>query len=224
MPEDQTQNPYDEMFSTGSLNPSELELYDRVAAAAAALGGGGKALDVGCGMGYMLQALERRGLSVHGLDFSDYAVQTSRRVVPNGEVVRGSAEDLPWPDASFDVVTCMGSLENFPRPEESLSEMRRVIKAAGRAFILLPNSHFIADFVNVLFYGTPKKNIQPIERFLSRVEWHEFLEKGGFEVVRTTAYNERRPITSPVHAAYSLIRPFIPLNLSYHFLFECTAR
>ncbi|MEP7187696.1 MAG: class I SAM-dependent methyltransferase, partial [Roseiflexaceae bacterium] len=44
---------------------------------------------------------------------------------------QGNAGDLPWPDASFDLVTSLEALEFFPRPRRALAEMARVLKPGG---------------------------------------------------------------------------------------------
>jgi ubiquinone/menaquinone biosynthesis C-methylase UbiE len=44
---------------------------------------------------------------------------------------QGNASDLPWPNASFDLVTSLEALEFFPRPRRALAEMVRVLKPGG---------------------------------------------------------------------------------------------
>ena len=44
---------------------------------------------------------------------------------------QGNAGDLPWPNASFDLVTSLEALEFFPRPRRALAEMVRVLKPGG---------------------------------------------------------------------------------------------
>jgi ubiquinone/menaquinone biosynthesis C-methylase UbiE len=47
----------------------------------------------------------------------------------------GEAGHLSWPDASFDMVCCLESLEYFPRPQRALAEMARVLRPGGTLVI-----------------------------------------------------------------------------------------
>jgi ubiquinone/menaquinone biosynthesis C-methylase UbiE len=58
-----------------------------------------------------------------------------RVVAGSAEFVQGEASRLPWEDRKFTVATSMGSFIGFPKPLESLKEMYRVLRPAGRAVI-----------------------------------------------------------------------------------------
>jgi ubiquinone/menaquinone biosynthesis C-methylase UbiE len=47
----------------------------------------------------------------------------------------GSASRLPWPDASFDLVTSLEALEFFPRPRRALAEMARTLRSGGTLIV-----------------------------------------------------------------------------------------
>jgi SAM-dependent methyltransferase len=105
-------------------------------------GAGGKVLDVGCAFGEQLALLRARGWESWGLDASfDLAHYCRSRFA--GEqappVVCGTAEALPFRDASLDRIVCQGSLDHFARPRAFLSEAARVLKPDGRAVIALSN-------------------------------------------------------------------------------------
>ncbi|MBB3773496.1 demethylmenaquinone methyltransferase/2-methoxy-6-polyprenyl-1,4-benzoquinol methylase [Angulomicrobium tetraedrale] len=52
------------------------------------------------------------------------------------EFVEANAEELPFPDRSFDATTIAFGIRNVPRMDKALSEMRRVLKPGGRCFVL----------------------------------------------------------------------------------------
>ncbi|MCK0197082.1 bifunctional demethylmenaquinone methyltransferase/2-methoxy-6-polyprenyl-1,4-benzoquinol methylase UbiE [Ancylobacter sp. 6x-1] len=52
------------------------------------------------------------------------------------DFVEANAEDLPFPDASFDATTIAFGIRNVPRMDKALAEMRRVLKPGGRCFVL----------------------------------------------------------------------------------------
>src|SRR2546423_1208839 len=66
-------------------------------------------LDAGCGAGLFLRLAADRGADVQGLDASEGLLAHARARVPGAPLLRGELEDLPYEDASFDVVTRFNS-------------------------------------------------------------------------------------------------------------------
>ena len=105
---------------------------------------GNRALDLCCGTGDIAFALARRGAEVTGLDFSQkmLAVAEARRLgypklkTHNPIFVQADAEQIPFADASFDVVTVGYGLRNLTNWEKGLSEMHRVAKPGARLIVL----------------------------------------------------------------------------------------
>lgn len=103
---------------------------------AAEVGGepGQRALDVGCGPGGLTTELVRRlgADQVAAIDPSSSFVEACRRRHPGVDVRQGVAEELPWPEASFEVT--LGSLiAGFLRdPARAAAEMCRVTRPGGR--------------------------------------------------------------------------------------------
>jgi demethylmenaquinone methyltransferase/2-methoxy-6-polyprenyl-1,4-benzoquinol methylase len=104
---------------------------------------GQTALDICCGTGDIAFALAARGTTVTGLDFSEamLAVAERRRekcTAQNQPVqfLRGDAQQLPFPDNSFDIVTVGYGLRNLASWETGVSEMARVAKPGARIISL----------------------------------------------------------------------------------------
>ena len=107
---------------------------------------GARALDLCCGTGDVAFALAKEGVKVVGLDFSAPMLAVAqdrgaRRSVParpaaNPQFVRGDAMNIPFPDASFDIVTIAYGLRNLAKLEQGLREMWRVAKPGGRLLAL----------------------------------------------------------------------------------------
>lgn len=104
-------------------------------AEAAAIGSGIELLDIGCGAGEFCALAAARGALVHGLDAAPVAIDHATRAVPDGDFQVGLMECLPWPDASFDVVTGFNSFQYALDIDAALGEARRVSRAGGRLAI-----------------------------------------------------------------------------------------
>jgi SAM-dependent methyltransferase len=71
------------------------------------------------------------GGSVVGLDLNEAMLTVARRLRPDLEWRQGDASELPFPDGSFDVVTCQAALMFVPDPGRALREMARVVVPDG---------------------------------------------------------------------------------------------
>ena len=115
-----------------------------LAARATADGVAGRGLDVGCGPGKLalLMASRSPALTVVGIDTSAEMVRLARenaRLAGEADRVAfqtGSAEQIPFPDASFDVVVSTLSLHHWDDPIAALREIQRVTKPFGRYYVL----------------------------------------------------------------------------------------
>jgi SAM-dependent methyltransferase len=103
--------------------------------AAAGIGAGDRVLDVAAGNGNVATVAARAGADVTASDFTPELVAAGReRTAGLGLDVRwdeADAEDLPYPDASFDVVTSAFGLMFAPRPEVATAEAFRVVRPGG---------------------------------------------------------------------------------------------
>ncbi|HTJ00456.1 MAG TPA: bifunctional demethylmenaquinone methyltransferase/2-methoxy-6-polyprenyl-1,4-benzoquinol methylase UbiE [Dongiaceae bacterium] len=116
--------------------------WKRRVIALAAPAPGMRALDLCCGTGDLAFALAARGAEVTGLDFSEamLAVAAQRNEKTDAahrpKFLRGDALALPFPDASFDLVTIGYGLRNLADCAGGLREMRRVLRPGGRLLVL----------------------------------------------------------------------------------------
>ena len=99
---------------------------------------GMRLLDVGCGPGSITRGLAERLApgQVIGLDLSPETLAAARqdavgRSLANLQYERGSVYDLPFPDASFDVVFAHQVLQHLREPGAALREMLRVVRSGG---------------------------------------------------------------------------------------------
>ena len=118
--------------------------WKRRVVALAAARTGVRALDVCCGTGDIAAALAQRGAETTGLDFSPQmlAVAAERQkknpksAFPLPHFIQGDAQQLPFPDATFDIVTVGYGLRNLTSWERGLDEMHRVARPGARLIVL----------------------------------------------------------------------------------------
>lgn len=188
---------------------------------------GAKILDVACGKGVFLYYARKKGLIAYGIDISKNAIEIARKINPNSEIVIGYAESLPYEDNIFDYVTCLGSLEHFPDYEKGVREISRVLKNEGRVCIYVPNLFFLGHIYMTWRYGVePSEGGQQFsEIFKTRKGWEVMFEKNGLKVLKCYKYNKiwaSNKVSYATKIFYNIVmRPFIPLNLSYSFAFIC---
>ena len=118
--------------------------WKRRVAALAAAATGDRALDLCCGTGDIAFALARRGAETTGLDFSgkmlevaeERRLKNSKLKTQNLKFIQGDAQQIPFPDNSFDIVTVGYGLRNLAGWERGLDEMFRVARPGARLIVL----------------------------------------------------------------------------------------
>ncbi|MCL7414289.1 MAG: class I SAM-dependent methyltransferase [ANME-2 cluster archaeon] len=119
------------------------DLYKEVAYEVTSTITSGNVLDVGTGPGYLPFEIARRssGLEITGIEFSPGMVEIARKnasdrgLSDNVEFQLASAADLPFEDGHFDVVLSTLSLHHRLHPAEYITEIHRVLKIDGEAWI-----------------------------------------------------------------------------------------
>jgi ubiquinone/menaquinone biosynthesis C-methylase UbiE len=96
-----------------------------------------EALDVATGAGHCALAFAPLVKHVTVVDLTEQMLDTAARLarergVTNLAVRLGDAEELPFPDSSFDLVTCRLSFHHFPHPDRAMNELARVLRRGGR--------------------------------------------------------------------------------------------
>lgn len=131
-----------------------------------------KLLDLGCGMGGFAVAASFQGARVTALDYNAAycAITRARGDLYDLDlpVLRGAGEALPLPDAHYDIVTAWDVLEHVQDPHRMISEIGRVLRPEGVAFITAINRFAFRD----PHYHLPLINYLPrpiAERLISGV-------------------------------------------------------
>ncbi len=195
-----------------------------------------RVLDIACGGGHCMDRAHAKQTRALGIDIAFAALQRAQANYHLSELAQASAETLPFADATFDYVTCLGSLEHFLAPGQAIGEMKRVLKPGGLVCIVLPNMWSFLDVIRGWRHGLSLTHSQDLERFYSLQEAKDTLTAGGLTIERIEGYN--KPSSGPsgselrklgflnylYHSTYHFWRRFIPLTASYSFVFICSIR
>jgi 2-polyprenyl-3-methyl-5-hydroxy-6-metoxy-1,4-benzoquinol methylase len=100
---------------------------------------GGRLLDLGCAMGFLLEAAEQAGFEGWGLDLNPEAVRVAKQRFGD-RVAQGELEDSAFPGVAFEVVTLIDVIEHVPEPAALLAEVHRRLAPGGVLAVILPNA------------------------------------------------------------------------------------
>jgi SAM-dependent methyltransferase len=97
-----------------------------------------RVLDVAAGTGAVARAFAGSVRLVVGVDATDEMLREAQALAagPDVALVEADAQDLPFPDGQFDLVTCVRALHHMSRPLACLAEMRRVLADDGRLLVV----------------------------------------------------------------------------------------
>jgi len=136
-------------------------------------------LDVACGKGEWLLAVNAMGGIPAGIDISNKAINICKAILPHGEFYTGPAEGLPFKDKQFHVISCLGAIEHFLDPVKALREMVRTARDDAIFLLLVPNEGFLTRRLG-FFAGTVQADVQ--EEWRTLEEWKQLFESAGLEV------------------------------------------
>jgi len=107
----------------------------------AALAGGRRVLDAGCGLGYGTNLLAASGAGeAVGVDVADAVVEAAAGAAQEGaRFLTAGIHDLPFEDGSFDLIVCFEVIEHVERAPEAIAELTRVLSPDGVLAVSSPN-------------------------------------------------------------------------------------
>ena len=143
----------------------------------------GVALDVGCGMGIVLDQLRRRGWTPCGVDVSAYATEYARREL-GLDVVTGTIDQLERPPESVDLATMLLTIEHLPDPKGVLEAVHRLLRPGG---VLIVATHDVEGVWPKLVGGRWRHfNVPEHTYYFSRQTLTRMALDAGLETFKVT--------------------------------------
>ena len=141
-------------------------------------------LDIGCGGGIITEDMAKQGFIVSGIDISSASLNTAKQHAIENKLnihyQEAPAEQLPFENNSFDVITCCDVLEHVDDVDQVISEVSRVLK---------PKGFFIYDTINKTLMSRigaieVAQNI-PWTCFMPKNThvWHKFIRPNHFKMI-----------------------------------------
>lgn len=177
-------------LETGKLQAGNLRVNLAFLEQTGLLAGDQKILEVGCGIGTLVHELVQKGCFAVGTDISREAIAFGRKKYPDLTLEVQPAQDLCYPDHTFDIVLSFDVLEHISEIDRHLEEVRRVLKPGGCYLLQTPNK-----YCNILF-ETLKSRSLGWRRYHPSLhtpgQLRRRLEKHGFSVqfVKMNTMNE----------------------------------
>ena len=165
--------------------------------------GGGRLLDVGCGVGIFCRAAHAAGWEVRGIDVATAAVEQGRRSAPF-PLECATAAALGERGESFDVVTAFEVLEHLAQPLELLRDLLALVVPGGSFFCTVPNRDS-----RVVREATRLDWLPPVHLlFFTDTALRRLLERAGFTVVGSGVIDidAPPPLLRPGRLKYELRR------------------
>jgi len=138
-----------------------------------------KVLDIGCGSGLMLNALEDVG-QTYGMDMSDEAINFSKEIF-NGKVAKGVLPNqIPYEENFFDLITALDVIEHVDQDIDSLMAIRSRLTSGGKAIITVPA---------YMFLWSSFDELNEHKRRYTLSELNSKLVQAGFTVEKMSYFN-----------------------------------
>jgi SAM-dependent methyltransferase len=129
-------------------------------------------VELGCGTAYFSAWLAKRGARPVGVDVTPAQLETARRCMAETgiefELVEASAEDVPLPDASFDLALSEHGASTWCDPYRWIPEAARLLRADGR-LVFAHSTPF--SFAHIPDVGDPSRELQRPYFGMHRIQW-----------------------------------------------------
>jgi SAM-dependent methyltransferase len=179
----------------------------------------GRILDVGCGFGHLLSAVDTRW-ERHGVELSGRAAQLARQY---GLIHHGDLRSAAYPAGYFDVVTMYHVIEHMIDPVSEVREIRRVLRPGGWLLVSTPNFdsacarrfgqnfRMLHDETHISLFGSSSLLVMLEDLgFLVEREEYPFFETGHFTAENLTRLFDISRVSPPFYGSVMTLYAKVP--------------
>ncbi len=150
-------------------------------------------LDAATGSGFTAVAIARMVKKVYAMDMVNEMLDETKKLamsnnIGNLETVNGYAENIPFPDNTFDIVTCRRAAHHFSDKDKFISEAFRVLKPGG--VIGIDDMTVSTKYINT-FNDLERLRDNSHMEAASLEQWNSIISNAGFEVIYNEIYKKR---------------------------------
>ena len=178
-------------------------------------------LEIGTGNGADAVMFAKNGANYTGVDLTDTALEATRKHFDvfglGGTFQRENAEQLSFPNETFDWVYSHGVLHHTPNPQKAINEVWRVLKPNGRAIVMLYHKNSFNYYVRIMLYMRARVLLKILSRFGN---WDEDRERLAADTIVGVRGNQR-PEVWAIHYNNFLKRGWNYLKAD-NFVHHCT--
>ncbi|EIM63804.1 class I SAM-dependent methyltransferase [Desulfobacter postgatei] len=162
----------------------------------------GTILDIGCGKGLLLKALEDINWKVHGIELSETSALYAKKKL-NIKIATQMLDTCNFPSNHFDLVTMFHSLEHMKEPKKILKEIHRVLSDDGILLIEVPkfDSLFSKLFKEKWFHLDLPRHLYHFENFSIK----KILKDSGFQIIDHKNFAFFYDIFGNIQSCYNFI-------------------
>jgi len=156
-----------------------------------------RVLDIGCGAGFISNAMAEKKWQVCGIDLSESSLEVAKKFDRSRQVqyLKGDAHALPFEDSLFDIVMCLDVLEHVSDPAKAIKEAARVLKPSGIFFFHTMNRNLISYFVALKgvewFVKNTPRHLHVYSMFIKPKELEEMCQRAGMKATQWTGLRPR---------------------------------
>lgn len=143
-------------------------------------------LDIGCGTGNYLAALQAKGMAITGADPSALMLETARRNNPGTEFVCTAATALPFPDETFGGAMAVLTFHHWQERQQSLAALHRVLRPGGRLVFFTFTPEQVRYYWLAHYF--PKMIGQAAATIPGTTAMNDLLTEAGFDLLPPEPY------------------------------------
>ena len=189
-------------------------------------------LDVGCSSGILVkfistcfaEEIQNKSLITYGLDINEKLVEYASKKNIYSIFKVASAEKMPFPDNSFDLISSNHIIEHIPNPEKLISEVSRMLNKGGKFFLSCPNSASLVSWLKKESWHSHPSSFPEHLSLLDFANLRSFLKKHNLSIekegttlftsISNTPFRVRDNISKLILSIFGTMLPW-PLGESY---------